>query len=61
MAQMNVSVPEDLKAEMNKLHWVNWSRVFQDAAADVVLKYHVWDSAPGGLAALRDERNGQMS
>ena len=55
MAKMNLSVPDDLKAEMDKLHWVNWSKVFADASADVVLKARTLERNPGGLAAFRDE------
>ena len=38
MARINLSVSDELRREMDRLHWVNWSKVFADAVGDVVRK-----------------------
>ena len=44
MAKVNLSVPDDLKTEMQRLHWVNWSRVFADVARETIIKSDALES-----------------
>ena len=37
MARINIYVPDDLKAEMDRLPDVNWSQVFRSRAARIVI------------------------
>ena len=55
MAKMTISIPDDLRAEIEKLPWVNWSKVSANAFADTILKARAMDHSFGGLKALRAE------
>ena len=55
MTNKTISIPDDLSAELCKLPWVNWSAVFADMAADIILEARAMPHRTGGLAALRAE------
>ena len=56
MAKMTISVPDDLRAEMDRLNWINWSHLFANAAASAILKAESLNLEDDGLESLRQKR-----